>query len=376
MRPTFSVLGGETDSDKTAVMLTIVGLPARQGHDTVIYDNADHDGQHTGLAVATGRIRHLNMRTGRTTDAEWMSSGPHARRYADWPVWINGRPRTGRRGPGRRDTRLARWPDARCCVRGRHLRDDLHGDHRQPRTRGRGDRAGLKNWAYDLEVPVVVTSQLNRGALQRTENRPQLEVLRCSSALAHLADTELLVHRPVRAVAHPAREGHIESRMGTSFGVLAFAEVHAYKLPSPRRNKWGRATMTHMRSWQRRLTGFPSPTGTAWQLIIRLIGERIYEFCHVSLMTERVESVSELRQPAGIFHPVQVELAEDFFWLRVRDGQITPDRVSVQLESPSHRTCELWLFLPKTLDEFVRTGIQTVAKDGINLLHATIERTP
>lgn len=56
----------------------------------------------------------------------------------------------------------------------------------------------------------MVTSQLNRGALQRIENRPRLGDLRDSSALAHLADTVLLVHRPdYWDRAHP-RVGEID----------------------------------------------------------------------------------------------------------------------------------------------------------------------
>lgn len=93
---TLTVLGGETGSGKTAVILTIVGLLARQGHHMVIYDNADHDGQHTDLvmrlAAATGRIRHRDMRTGRMTDAEWMTLAHTLGGMADWPVRVNGRP--------------------------------------------------------------------------------------------------------------------------------------------------------------------------------------------------------------------------------------------------------------------------------------------
>ena len=54
---------------------------------------------------------------------------------------------------------------------------------------------GLKHIAMDLELPVIVMSQLNRKPTERKNNRPFLADLRDSGAIEQDADMVLLMHR-------------------------------------------------------------------------------------------------------------------------------------------------------------------------------------
>ena len=74
------------------------------------------------------------------------------------------------------------------------MRGDERAENRQAQVAKLS--RGLKGVARDLNVPVMVLSQLNRESERRTDHRPQLSDLRESGAVEQDADTVLFLFKP------------------------------------------------------------------------------------------------------------------------------------------------------------------------------------
>lgn len=89
----------------------------------------------------------------------------------------------------------------------------------------------IKLMAKELEVPVVVLAQLNRGPEQRTDKKPQVSDLRESGSLEQDADLVILLHREDAYEKDSPRAGEADlivgkHRNGPTATVTVAAQLH------------------------------------------------------------------------------------------------------------------------------------------------------
>src|SRR5699024_9435862 len=92
----------------------------------------------------------------------------------------------------------------------------------------------LKQLAVDLNIPVIVLSQLNRGIESRDNKEPRLSDLRMSGSLEQDADVVLLLHRDLRESAHEIKIIVAKNRQGmTGDMTLDFAGHYSESRKQP-----------------------------------------------------------------------------------------------------------------------------------------------
>jgi replicative DNA helicase len=147
------------------------------------------------LLSAEARITLTKIRNGGLTDDDWGKLARRMGEVAEAPLFLDDSPNM---------TMMEIRAKAR-RLRQRHELSLVVVDYLQlmtspKRVENRQQEVAemsrsLKLLAKELGVPVVAISQLNRGAEQRSDKRPQLSDLRESGAIEQDADLVILLHR-------------------------------------------------------------------------------------------------------------------------------------------------------------------------------------
>lgn len=144
---------------------------------------------------AESRVALFRMRSGGMNDEDWTRVARRVPDVSGAPLYV--------RAPGRINM-LTLSLEAQEMVEEEGVRlvavdgvQDIRPDKRSDmREREVGDIArDLKTMVRELDVPVVVTSHLNRGPEQREDKKPMLDDLRESGAITYAADNIILLHR-------------------------------------------------------------------------------------------------------------------------------------------------------------------------------------
>jgi len=147
------------------------------------------------LLSAEAKIRLADMRSGSMTDDDWTRLARRMSEISEAPMFIDDSPNMtimeirakARRLKQRHDLKLIILDYMQLMTSGKKV------ESRQQEVSEFSRQ--LKLLAKELEVPVIAISQLNRGAEQRTDKRPQMSDLRESGSIEQDADMVMMIHR-------------------------------------------------------------------------------------------------------------------------------------------------------------------------------------
>lgn len=181
-------------------------------------------------------INLSNLGTGALADHEWSKLARQAGMSADSPLWIDDNP----------DHTLASISQLARQWKRRHGLRLLVIDYLQlistPRAENRQVAIaeisrGLKRLASQLDIPIVVAAQLNRGPEQRSNKIPTMADLRESGSLENDASGIVLVHREETTDPDTVRKGEadllvVKNRNGKQDTVIVASQLHYARFAS------------------------------------------------------------------------------------------------------------------------------------------------
>ena len=183
------------------------------------------------LLSAEAQIWLSNLRTGKMTDADWNRLARRMGEIAQAPLFIDDSPNMSMMEIRAKARRLKQRHDLKLVVV-----DYLQLMTSPKRVENRQQEVAemsrsLKLLAKELEVPVVAISQLNRGAEQRQDKRPQMSDLRESGAIEQDADMVILLHREDAYEKESPRAGEADlivakHRNGPTKDVVVLSQLH------------------------------------------------------------------------------------------------------------------------------------------------------
>ncbi|WP_411977691.1 replicative DNA helicase [Streptomyces phaeochromogenes] len=250
------VLTGYTDFDglthglHPGQMIIVAGRPAL-GKSTLGVDMARQAAIHDGRPVAffslemsrrevqhriisaEARIGLHHIRGGSMTDTDWVRFSQTLPRVQAAPLTIDATPNQTITQIKARCRRLKQRGGLDLVVID-YLQLLSSGSTRRTETRQQevSDMSrAIKLMAKELEVPVVVLAQLNRGPEQRTDKKPQVSDLRESGSLEQDADLVILLHREDAYDKDSPRAGEADiivgkHRNGPTATITVAAQLH------------------------------------------------------------------------------------------------------------------------------------------------------
>ena len=183
------------------------------------------------LLSAEAQILLSRLRTGQMTDPDWNRLARRMGEIAQAPLFIDDSPNMSMMEIRAKCRRLKQRHDLKLVVVDylQLMTSPRKVENRQQEVAEMS--RSLKLLAKELEIPVVAISQLNRGAEQRQDKRPQMSDLRESGAIEQDADLVILLHREDAYEKESPRAGEADlivakHRNGQTKDIVVASQLH------------------------------------------------------------------------------------------------------------------------------------------------------
>jgi HKD family nuclease len=194
---TLTVIAAGTGIGKSVLLYDICRFAAVRHHLPVALFTLGEAANDVAIRMlaAEARVPHHLIRTGMMSDDDWHRLAVRMSEIVESPLHLNESV----------DLPVSTlWEEAALLVADKGVRliaidglqlitPDMHYESREREVTEIAQR--LRSLAIAMQVPIIVTAQLNRGPEQRQDKRPLLGDLRDSGAVAHYADMVILIHR-------------------------------------------------------------------------------------------------------------------------------------------------------------------------------------
>lgn len=206
------VLAGRPSQGKTALALNMAGNVARQGIPVAFFSLEMSRSQLFDRQVAReSGVNSQKFRSGKFESDDWKAINNAQTKVYDWPVFIDDSPALHYLEIRQRAWKLKKTKSVKLIIVD-HLQLAC-GDKSFSRDREIGSiTAGLKATAKELDLPIILLSQLNRKLEERVNpyKRPRLSDLRDSGNIEQDADVVAFLYRPVVYEDKEEFKGHAE----------------------------------------------------------------------------------------------------------------------------------------------------------------------
>ncbi|MGB0847668.1 MAG: replicative DNA helicase [Thiolinea sp.] len=163
------------------------------------------------LLSSMGRVDQHRVRTGQLTDEDWPRIATAVKIFADVPMFIDDSPALSPNEVRARARRLVREHGNLGLIVLDYLQLMQGNGQSESRTNEVSEISrGLKALAKELEIPIIVLSQLNRSLEQRPNKRPVMSDLRESGAIEQDADVIIFIYRDEVYNPESAEKGSAE----------------------------------------------------------------------------------------------------------------------------------------------------------------------